>query len=155
MEEHLDALVEELCADDILAESDEFTQEMISEVLSIETRTKMSRKMGREEVLLTRKKDRAMKTTATTSVLMNRARRLAEIMLKRRMFKKNPDDMSRQEKERFEMGAGKRKALVARLAQRLVSKVRQLQNTRIHHQQHSVSHTHDVAAKNIAQAGAD
>lgn len=154
MEDHINLLAEEINFDDIdfTFEDSEYSDEILTEVLSIEVRNKMARKMDRESTLLSTKRNRALKVAAKSSVLYDRARRMAETMLKRKMFKKSPEELSRQEKERFEMGAMNRRALVARLAQKLVSKVRQLQNTRLHHQQHSVSHTHDAATKNIAQA---
>jgi hypothetical protein len=68
------------------------------------------------------------------------------------MFHKSPSDMSRQEKERFESGAAKRKAVVSRLAQRLVNKVRGLQSARLHHNPSPVAPLRNIAGLNIAKS---
>jgi len=76
------------------------------------------------------------------------------------MFHKAPDQLNRGEKERFEAGATARRALVAKLAMRLVGKVRQLQSSRAHHAASNVTHKpgdHTVTAANtqaVLQAGA-
>lgn len=147
MEDHVDLIVDDLEIEDIVEafEDDEFSDD-VSEGLSIETRTKLGNKLKNREPVLTTKRERAMTRTASTSVLMDRARRLAETMLKRRMFHKSATDMSRQEKERFESGASKRKALVARLAQKLVGKVRMLQSARLHHAATPASTKHNDVA---------
>lgn len=147
MEENIDLLVDDLEIEDITEtfEDDEFSDD-ITEGLSIETRMALSRKMKQHEPKLTVKRERAMQRSASTDVLMQRARRLAETMLKRRMFHKSANDLSRQEKERFESGASKRKALVSRLAQKLVGKVRMLQSTRLHHTSTPASTKHNDVA---------
>lgn len=147
MEENIDLLIEDLEIEDITEtfEDDEFSDD-ITEGLSIETRMALSKKMKQHAPRLAVKRERAMQRTVSTDVLMQRARRLAETMLKRRMFHKSSTDLSRQEKERFESGAGKRRALVARLAQKLIGKVRMLQSTRLHHAPTAPStKTNDVA----------
>lgn len=146
-EENINLIVDDLEIEDILEtfEDDEFSDD-ISEGLSIETRMALSRKLKQRSPVLAVRRERAMTRSASTDVLLARARRLAETMLKRRMFKKPVAELSRQEKERFESGAGKRKALVARLAQKLVAKVRIMQTTRLHHQQ--TAHNTQVASTN-------
>lgn len=135
-DDNLDYIVDDIEIEDIIEsfEDSDFSDD-ITEGLSITTRAALGRKLKHREPILVIKRERAMVKSASSEVLLSRARKLAETMLKRRMFKKSPADMSRQEKERFEAGAFKRKALVARLAQRLMSKVRMLQSTRLHHQQ--------------------
>lgn len=151
-EENLDALVEDLEYDDISEtfEESEFSEITIEEGLSIETRNKLGIKLKQRAPQLEIRRQRAMNKSASSTVLMQRARRLAETMMKRRLFHKPAADMTRQEKERFESGAGKRKAQIARLATRLVSKVRMLQSARLHHTSTPVSHTHDRAATNTS-----
>lgn len=151
MEENIDLLVEDLNFDDITETFNdaEYSDQMISEVLSIETRQLMARKIKQHTPLLALKRERALSRAATTDVLQQRANRLAEIMLKRRMFHKDPSELTRQEKERFEAGASKRRALVAKLSQRLIGKVRALQTQRLHHTNSPTAHTHDIATANI------
>lgn len=113
---------------DLLSES------QLNEYLSIASRASLSRKMAQHQSQLATKKERALRTTASTTVLQARARKLAEAMLKRLMFHKAVADMSRQEKEQFEAGAARRKATVAKLAMKLLAKVRMLQTNRLHSQ---------------------
>lgn len=151
MEENLDLVVSDLTYSDIEEAFDEsdFCDDFITEVLSIEDRNKLAIKLKQEAPVLGIKRERAMSRGASSAVLMQRARRLAEVMLKRRMFHKSVGDMTRQEKERFESGAGGRRAVIARLAQKLIGKVRMLQTTRLHHSDTPVSHTHDKATATI------
>lgn len=148
LEDNLDLLVEDLDFDDINEAFDD--SDFIDEELSIEARNKLSRKLMQRAPQLIVRRERAMQRTASTEVLMQRARRLAEVMVKNRIFHKPAQDMSRQEKERYESGAGKRKTLIARLAQRLVGKVRVLQTARMHHTHSPVSQKHDKALANTA-----
>jgi hypothetical protein len=152
LESNIDLIVEDFDFDDVDATftEEEFSGELISEVLSIEDRVKLSRKLRQHTPMMAVKRERALGKAASTNVLLDRARRLAELMLKRRMFHKDPTSLSRQEKERFEAGASKRSATVAKLAQRLVSKVRALQSTRLHHTATPATHTHDRATAAIA-----
>lgn len=142
LEENIDLLVDELDIDDITEAfiDEEDSDELLTEVLSIETRQKLSRKLRQRSPILTVKRERAMTKAVSTSVLLGRARKLAETILKSRIFHKPVSDLSRQEKERFESGASKRRALVSRLAQRLLPKVRELQSQRLHHEHKPASH---------------
>jgi hypothetical protein len=151
LEDNLDLLVDDLDYDDIYDAFDEC--EFIDEGLSLETRNKLSIKLRHRSPILAVRRERAMSHSASSSVIMQRARRLAETMLKNRIFHKPAEDMTRQEKERFESGASKRKSLVARLAQKLVGKVRMLQSARMKHTNTPASPTHDTATSNIAAAG--
>lgn len=135
MEENIDMLVDDLEYEDIELTflEEEFTNELLCETLSIEARNKLSRKLKQHSPLLAVKRELAMARAVSSSILLKRAARLAETIIKRRMFHKAPADMSRQEKERFESGISKRRALISRLAQKLVPKVRMLQSARLHH----------------------
>lgn len=134
IEESLDEIDLELedldeCFED--SEFDENEELQIDEVLSVQGRQALSRDLRRRESSITIKRNRALAKAASTTVLQGRARKLALTILKRRMFRKPVDQMSRAEKERFEAGSKKRRALVARLAQRLLPKVRALQAKRL------------------------
>jgi hypothetical protein len=158
LEEHVELFVEEFELDDVYEafDEEEFDAEtMLSEVLSIENRNKLGRKMSARSDVIASKRERALSRAATPDVLMSRARKLAETMVKRKMFKKAPSSMTRQDKERFEAGAFGRRALIAKLAQRLIGKVRALQSARIHHQPTPASHQVDhKTAENSRAAGA-
>jgi len=152
MIENIELVVADLEYDDI-AETfteEEFSLDTLEEGLSIETRQKLSLKLKQHSPQLQVRRERALNKGASTAVLMQRARRLAETMMKRRLFHKPAADMTRQEKERFESGAGKRQALINKLAQRLVPKVRALQTARLHHSNTPVSPTKNVIAHHSA-----
>lgn len=154
LSENFEMLVEDLDYEDIAVAFDEadYSDELISEVLSIDTRNKLGIKLKQRAPQLEIRRDRALNRAASTGVLMKRARRLAEIMIKRRMFHKSAEDMTRGEKERFESGASGRGALIAKLASRLVGKVRMLQTARMHHAPSPASHQHDHATAAIHHA---
>lgn len=138
LEDNFEELVESFEFDDITEAFDEelseefLTEEQLDEVLSMSGRAALGRKMHAKSAVLASRRQRALTRGATSQVLQSRARKLAETMLKRRLFRKAPKDMTRQEKERFEAGASRRKALVAKLAMRLVGRVRMLQAARMH-----------------------
>jgi hypothetical protein len=136
-EDNFDELANSLCLEDIIdCYEDEFNdgidKNLVLETLTIQGRQKLGRAMRTRETTLELRRARSMATAASTSVIQSRARKLALTMLKRRMFRKAPKDMTRQEKERFEAGAARRKAVVARLAQKMVAQVRAMQNARLH-----------------------
>lgn len=138
LEDNFEELVESFELDDITEAFDEelseefLSEEQLDEVLTMTGRAALGRKMHAKSAVLAVKRQRALTRGATSQVLQSRARKLAETMLKRRLFRKAPKDMTRQEKERFEAGASRRKALVAKLAMRLVGRVRMLQAARMH-----------------------
>lgn len=142
LEENIEDLVEDLEWEDVIEAfgEEDLSEDLLMETLSLDSRNKLSRKMSQHADFIEVRRARALNRAATSDVLMSRARRLAEIMLKRRMFHKDAHDMTRQEKERFESGAIGRRAVVAKLAQRLIGKVRQLQNARAHHHNTAVTH---------------
>lgn len=155
LEDNIDITVEDLEWEDVdclLAEEEQLSEELLTEVLTLAGRNKLSHKMAQHSDYIAVRRTRAMQRSASTDVIMSRARRLAEIMLKRRMFHKNPAELNRQEKERFESGEPARRALVAKLATRLVAKVRALQSDRVHHATASVSHK--PGDHTVAQNGA-
>jgi len=155
MEDNFEELLVSLEEEDLVEAFDESetTDELLFEALSYETRIKLGLLMKAHKTNLATKRARALTRGATTDVLQSRARRLAEVMLKRRMFRKAPADMTRQEKERFEAGANRRKAIVAKLAQRLIGRVRLMQSNRMH-SQHTTAPTTQTPHAGNTQVGA-
>lgn len=148
-ENNVDSLINKITPDDIYEAFDItelydlLSESQLNEYLSVASREQLGRKMRQHETQLAAKKERALRTTASTTVLQARARKLAEAMLKRLMFHKAVADMSRQEKEQFEAGAARRKATVAKLAMKLLAKVRMLQTNRLHSQNNQQIASHD------------
>lgn len=138
-EDNFDELLESFELEDIQSTFNDaeysveyLSEQQLDEVLSMAGRIALARKMHAKSNVLASRRQRALTRGATSEVLQSRARKMAETMLKRRIFRKAPADMTRQEKERYEAGASRRKALVAKLAMRLVGKVRALQTARMH-----------------------
>ena len=65
--------------------------------------------------------------TTNTAELSDRAKKLAETIIKRNMFQKSPLELSDAEKETFDSTAFRRKYLVAQLAQKLLPKIKEFQ----------------------------
>lgn len=138
IDQNIDEFINSIDEEDLIDafEDDELEEEYmtpdeLNEVLSFTGRNKLKQSIKRRKSVLAVKRMKAMKRGATTDVLQRRARKLALTMLKRRLFRKAPSQMTRSEKERFERGASKRKALIDRLAQKLVSRVRMIQKQRM------------------------
>ena len=150
MQENIDLVLSDLEYQDIVETFDEneFSDNLISEVLSNEEKDVLRLKANHSDSLSDAKLQRAMSRGASTTVVMQRARRLAEVMFKRRMYNKNIADLSKEEKDRYENNASGHKAAIAKLAHGLVSKVRMLQSPR-------QQHTNDVdEAKKDTNVGA-
>jgi len=148
LENNVNEIFESIDLDDVVeGYDDEYNDEgiqasLVMETLTLQGRRALARNVRTHSTQLTARRERAERTAASTTVIQNRARKLALAMIKKRIFRKKPSEMTRQEKERFEAGASRRKALVARLAQRLVSQVRAIQNARLHQQHQSTSQVH-------------
>ena len=76
----------------------------------------------------------ALKRFSNSSTINKRARRLAIKLMKNRMLRgRDPAKVSVGEKERIERAMEKRKDVVSRVAQRLVSRVRKVEKDRMSH----------------------
>ena len=74
----------------------------------------------------------ALKTPSSMSTLNGRARKLAVKIIKQRLARKPLNKLSVSEKERIEKVVQKRKKLINRLAMKLVSRVKKIEQTRLH-----------------------
>jgi hypothetical protein len=76
----------------------------------------------------------ALKRYSSTEVINKRARRLAIMLMKKRMLRgRNPSEVSISEKERIEKAIAKRKPIINRIASKLVSRVRKVEKARMSH----------------------
>jgi hypothetical protein len=107
MEENVQELFETLCVDDIMQtySADELVEAMAVQGCAVLT------------------------TAGNTSVLSDRAKKLAETMIKRNMFQKPPAELTADDKALFDETTTRRKLLVAQLAQKLLPKVKSFQDT--------------------------
>jgi hypothetical protein len=146
-DKELDKLVDELSDEDILAEYDdeelvtvdEETGEEVdtSEVDSLtEGLSRVERLRARNRFKRTKAKRQmkariALKRHSDRGTLNKRARRLAIKMLKKKFSKKALGDMTVADKERVERIIASRKALVNRLALKMVPRVKKLEKERL------------------------
>lgn len=112
-------------------------EEVINEVLSRMERMKAKARFARTATKRERRTKIALKSRSTGETLNRRARRLAIAVLKKRMAKKPLNKLSIGEKERIEKAIQHRKALVNRLAMKMASRVRKIENDRLSHNKYT------------------
>lgn len=111
---------------------EELKEEVINEVLSRMERIKAKVRFAQSKSKRERKMQIALKTPSTMGKLNKRARLLAVKLMKQRIARKPLDKLSTSEKERVEDLIHKRKKAVDRLAMRLVSRVKKIEQNRLH-----------------------
>jgi hypothetical protein len=158
-EQEIDSLVAELTDEDIvdaydeheLAEVDEETgeeveqsedekkiDEQLMEVLSRMERMRAKQRLRKTQSKRERSTKIALKRYSDTSTINKRARRLAVKLMKKRMLRgRDPSKLSIGEKERIERTLEKRKAVIGRVAQKLVSRVRKVEKDRMSHSKYT------------------
>lgn len=112
-------------------------EEALNEVLSRMERIRAKVRFARSSSKRERKTRIALKKHSDNATLNSRARKLAIKLIKTRMARKDPSKMSIGEKERAEKFISTRKALVNRLAMKLVSRVRKIENDRLSHHKYT------------------
>jgi nicotinamide mononucleotide adenylyltransferase len=106
-------------------------EEVINEVLSRLERIKAKARFKRTEAKRERRVKIALKMRSSNKTLNNRARKLAITLMKKRIGKKDPSKMSVAEKERVERMVHRRKAVINRIAMKLVPRLRKIENNRL------------------------
>jgi hypothetical protein len=109
--------------------------EAISRIERMRRRQRWARSKSKREV----KEKIALRKTSSVPVLTKRAKRLATLMVKKRILRKDPSSASVQEKERAEKFLHTRPQLIQRLARRLVPRMRQVEKARLHHHKYTQS----------------
>lgn len=141
-EEELDSLANEIQdVDDILDayDEDEFIEipDEINEVLSRAARIQAKFRMKRTKVKREFRKKVALKKKSTNTVLMKRARRLAIKAMKQKLSKKSVNKMNFSDKVRIEKIIAKRKAIIDRLARKMMPRVRSIEQSRLTHKNYT------------------
>jgi nicotinamide mononucleotide adenylyltransferase len=116
---------------------EDLKEEVINEVLSRIERIKAKTRFARTKSKRERRTRIALKTRSTSATLTNRARKLAIKLMKSRIAKKPLNTLSIGEKERLERIIARRKNVVNRLAMKLVSRVRKIENDRLSHKKYT------------------
>ena len=106
----------------------------IMEVLSRTERMKAKFRLRRTASKRQRATKIALKRYSSTETVNKRARRLAIMLMKKRMLRgRNPSQVSVGEKERIERAISKRKNIIGRIASKLVSRIRKVEKARMSH----------------------
>jgi hypothetical protein len=130
------ALVDDETGEEIEKHPDEdkISEESLMEVLSRTERMKAKFRLRRTASKRKRSTKIALKRYSSTEVINKRARRLAIMLMKKRMLRgRNPSQVSISEKERIEKAIAKRKPIINRIASKLVSRVRKVEKARMSH----------------------
>jgi hypothetical protein len=107
-------------------------EQQLNEVLSRTERIKNRVRVRRTKARRARSLRIALRRHSSTQVINSRARRLAVKLLKRRFFKKAPNQLSVGERERAEARIAKMRHVVKRIALKLAPRVRQMEKKRLH-----------------------
>lgn len=110
---------------------EEIDESVLLEVLSKAERMRAKIRFMKYKSRRQRKLQIALKKRSDTKTLLRRARKLAVKLLKKRLLKKDPKDMTIAEKERAEKLIQDRRKTIDRLAQRLLPRVRKIESERL------------------------
>ena len=108
-------------------------EETLNEVLSRMERIKAKARFARSQSKRERRIQVALKTRSSSSKINQRARKLAINLLKQKLAKKPLANLTVSEKERIERVVQKRKAVINRLAMKLVGRIRNIEDARLSH----------------------
>jgi hypothetical protein len=115
-------------------EEDALDEQAIMEVLSRIERMKAKFRIRRTAAKRERATKIALKRYSNTATINKRARRLAIKLMKKRLLRgRDVNKLSVGEKERIERSLEQRKALIGRIATRLVPRVRKVEKARMSH----------------------
>jgi hypothetical protein len=116
------------------AEEDALDEESLMEVLSRIERMKAKFRIRRTAAKRERATKIALKRYSNTATINKRARRLAIKLMKQRLLRgRDVSKLSVGEKERIERALEQRKAVIGRIATRLVPRVRKVEKARMSH----------------------
>jgi nicotinic acid mononucleotide adenylyltransferase len=133
-DDHELAIIDDETGEEV--ESD-LKEDLIMEVLSRMERIKAKMRFARTKSKRERRVSLALKRHSDTGTINKRARRLAINLMKKRIAKKPLNKLSVSEKERLEKMVAKRKTVINRLAMRLTSRVRKIENDRLAHHKYT------------------
>ena len=118
---------------------DEQTTEL-NEVLSRMERVRARSRMAKTKTKRMAKEKIALKKRSSTEVINRRARRMAVKAMEKRLARNKPlESLSVPEKERIERIIARRKAVISRLAMKIVPHVRAIEKDRLQHPQFTQS----------------
>ena len=116
----------------IMKKIDDMINDVLDEVMSKATRMKKSRMMKMKGKQIARKRKIAMKRKANPEKLKKRAMKKARDIIAKRILKdKDKSDLSIAGKENLEKKLAKKKAVIAKIAKKILPKIRSAENERL------------------------
>ena len=111
---------------------DDMIDDVLDEIMTKMARMKRSRMMKVKGKQIARKRKLAMKRKADPEKLKTRAMKKARDMVAKKLLKdKDKSDLSISGKENLEKRLAKKKAVIAKIAKRILPKVRKAENERL------------------------
>ena len=111
---------------------DDMINDVLDEVMSKAVRMKKSRMMKMKGKQIARKRKIAMKRKANPEKLKKRAMKKARDIIAKRILKdKDKSDLSIAGKENLEKKLAKKKAVIAKIAKKILPKIRSAENERL------------------------
>ena len=116
----------------IMKQIDDMINDVLDEIMSKMVRMKKARMMKVKGKQIARKRKLAMKRKADPEKLKTRAMKKARDMVAKKLLKdKDKSDLSIAAKETLEKRLAKKKAVIAKIAKRILPKVRDAENERL------------------------
>ena len=116
-----------------LKEDEQFATGVINEVLSRVERLRAKARMMRTKAKRERAVKIALKKKSSGEVLAKRARRIAIKMIEKKLARKPLNTLSVAEKERIEARIQRMKPVIAKVAMKMLPRVRQVEKSRLEH----------------------
>ena len=111
---------------------DDMVNDVLDEIMSKMVRMKKSRMMKMKGKQIARKRKIAMKRKANPEKLKKRAMKKARDIIAKRILKdKDKSDLSIAGKENLEKKLAKKKAVIAKIAKKILPKIRSAENERL------------------------
>ena len=111
---------------------DDMINDVLDEVMSKMVRMKRARMMKTKGKMIARKRKIAMKRKASPEKIKKRAAKKARDIITKKILKdKSKSDLSLAGRERLEKRLDKKKAVIAKIAKRILPKVRKAENERL------------------------
>lgn len=119
-------------------------EETLIEVLSRFERMRAKMRFAKTQSKRNRRMAITLKTRSNSQTINKRARRMAVILMKKRIAKKPLSQLSLGEKERLEKIIQKRKAVIGRIAMKLTPRMRKIEQNRLSHTKGATGSTNNA-----------
>ena len=116
----------------IMKKIDDMINDVLDEIMSKMARMKRSRMMKTKGKMIAKKRKIAMKRKANPEKLKKRAMKKARDIIAKKILKdKDKSDLSIAGKENLEKKLAKKKAVIAKIAKKILPKIRSAENERL------------------------